>query len=231
MCVSLVDRTEIHHIDGRAITVHTGLKMIHGWLKWDEPTMHLGDGPSILDTIVIHGKLHPEHGNFVHQSLLEQTREGHERARARLQTVRSLFFSGQGMFPGSLVETLELFPTLEKFSSEIPDGIYYRNAFQGALLCKWLCHSKNALIEASLRGHGVSEETPTLDIGHGDADGMNRGADLAWLPYFRRCKKLRLPCHIQWVAEFGSEPVFPEIQIPSVNISMILPWRSWTREL
>lgn len=217
MSASLVDRTEIHQIDGRAITVRTGLRMIYGWLKWDEPTMHLGDGPSVLDTIVIHGEGHPEDGDFVHESLWEQSRVGTKRARARLQTVRSLFFSGEGMYAGELAYILELFPALERFNSGIfSPEIINRETFPGASLCKWLSHGKHALIEASLREHGMTEETPTLRTGH-EYDEMEFGADLRWLPYFRRCKKLRLPCHIRWVAELGSETVFPDIEIPSVN--------------
>lgn len=213
-----LERTEIHQIDGRAITVQTVLSDVDGWPQWDEPTMHLGDGSSVLDTIVIHGENHPEDGNLTHESLWEQTQEGHERARARLQNVRSLFFSGQGIFLEELAKILQLFPVLERFNCKIYNPEWMdRNTFAGATLCNWLCHGKHALIEANLQGHGVPEETPKLNTGYGDEDGMGYGADLRWLPYFRRCKKIRLPYHIRWVAEFGSEPVFPDIQIPSIN--------------
>lgn len=212
-----IERTEIHQTDGRAITVQTGLRDIEEWLKWDEPTMHLGDGSSVLDTILIHGDEHPEDGNFIHESLWDQSQKGNKRARARLQTVRSLFFSGGGMYVGELADILELFPALERFSCEVYyPGIRYGETSGGASLCRWLSHGKHALVEASLREHGITEETPTLHTGH-EYDEMRVGADLRWLPYFRRCKKLRLLCHIRWVAELGSEPVFPEIQIPSVN--------------
>jgi hypothetical protein len=202
MSVSLVDRTEIHQVDGRVITVHTSLRDIE-WLRWHEPTMRLGNGPSVLDTILIHGGGHPGDDDVVWDSLLEQGQEG-----IRLQTVRSLLFSGPVMFFEELAEILEMLPAVERFSSEIYNPrLEYRETFGGASLCKWLSHGRHALTEASLRGYGMTEETPML----------KRGADLGWLPYFRRCKKLRLPCQIRWVAEFGSEPVFPDIEIPSVN--------------
>jgi hypothetical protein len=217
MSVSLVDRTEIHQVDGRVITVHTSLRDIDGWLRWHESTMRLGDGSSVLDTIELYGKEHPEDGNLVEESLLEQHDVRNERARARLQTVRSLFFSKEGIYVGELAYILELFPALERFSCEVYyPGIRYRETFQGASLCKWLSHGKHALVEASLREHGITEETPTLRTGH-EYDQMEFGADLRWLPYFRRCKKLRLPCHIRWVAELGSEMIFPDVEIPSIN--------------
>jgi hypothetical protein len=218
MSVSLVDRTEIHQVDGRVITVHTSLRDIDGWLRWHESTMRLGDGSSVLDTIELHGKEHPEDGNLVEESLWEQRDVGNERARARLQTVRSLFFSGEGMYVGELADILELFPALERFSCEVYNPwITYRETSRGTSLCKWLSHGKHALIEASLSEHGMIEETPTLHTGHEYDDMEYFGADLRWLPYFRRCKKLRLPCHIRWVDGLGSEPVFPDIEIPSVN--------------
>jgi hypothetical protein len=210
-----LERTEIHQIDGRAITVQTVLSEVDGSPRWDEPTMHLGDGTSVLDTIVILEGEHPEDGNFL--SLWGQGQVGTKRARARLQTVRSLLFSGEGMYASELAYILELFPALERFNSGIfSPEIINRETFPGASLCKWLSHGKHALIEASLREHGMTEETPTLRTGY-EYDEMEFGADLRWLPYFRRCKKLRLPCHIRWVAKFGSKPVFPAIQIPSVN--------------
>jgi hypothetical protein len=101
----------------------------------------------------------------------------------------------------------------------------------GASLCKWLSHGKHALIEASLSEHGMTEETPTLHTGHEYDEMEYFGADLRWLPYFRRCKKLRLPCHIRWVDGLGSEPVFPEIEIPSVNSLEDLTLEIMAREL
>jgi hypothetical protein len=210
-----IERTEIHQIDGRAITVQTVRSVVDGSPRWDEPTMHLGDGTSVLDTIVILEGENPEDGSFLF--LWGQSQVENKRARARLQTVRSLFFSGEGMYAGELAYILELFPALERFSCEVYyPGIRYRETFQGASLCKWLSHGKHALVEASLREHGITEETPTLRTGH-EYDQMEFGADLRWLPYFRRCKKLRLPCHIRWVAELGSEMIFPDVEIPSIN--------------
>jgi hypothetical protein len=212
-----LERTEIYRIDGRAITVQTVLSEIDGSPRWAEPTMHLGGGTSVLDAILIHGERHPGDSNFVYISLWHQSLGRHDQARARLQTVRSLFSYGEGMPSEVIAETLELFPVLERFNSRMYNPeIRNRELSIGASLCKWLSHGKHALIEASLREHDITEETPTLHTGH-EYDEMDFGADLRWLPYFRRCKKLRLPCHIRWVDGLGSEPVFPEIEIPSVN--------------